>query len=90
MHIAPNLPFAPQTDPRTTLRTKAAELETSFLSEMLSHAGFDSTTQAMGGGQDAAQFSSFLRDAEAKAMVRAGGIGLTEALFQAMAGNGHA
>lgn len=74
------LPPAPQ------LRAKAAELETAFLSEMLGHAGLGAAKGDFGGGIGEEQFASFLREAEAKAIVRAGGIGLTEALFRAMGG----
>lgn len=70
----------------TLLRAKAAEMEAAFLSEMLGAAGFDTASEAFGGGMGEQQFSSFLRDAQAKAMVRAGGIGLTEALFRSMGG----
>lgn len=73
----------PSTSP---LRAKAAELETAFLSEMLGHAGLGAAKGDFGGGIGEEQFASFLREAEAKAIVRAGGIGLTEALFRAMGG----
>jgi flagellar protein FlgJ len=66
------------------LRHKAEELEASFLSEMLSYTGLNETSDFAGGsGED--QFSSFLRDEQAKAMVRSGGIGLAETIFQALA-----
>lgn len=68
----------------TLLRQRAAQLESTFLSQMLAHAGLDSALAGMGGGDGAAQFASFLRDAQADALVRAGGIGLTEPLFRAM------
>lgn len=66
------------------LRAKAAELETAFLAEMLSHAGFGAARDSFGGGVGEEQFASFLRNEQAAAMVRAGGIGLTEALFRAL------
>lgn len=69
------------------LRAKAAELESAFLSEMLGHAGLGAAKGDFGGGIGEEQFASFLREAEAKAIVKAGGIGLTEALFRAMGGN---
>ncbi len=74
------------TRPMSPLRAKAAELETAFLSEMLGQAGLGPQSGAFGGGIGEEQFASFLREAEAKAMVRAGGIGLTESLFRAMGG----
>jgi flagellar protein FlgJ len=76
-------PQPPQTNP---LREKAAQLETAFLAEMLSHAGLGTARESFGGGIGEEQFSSFLRQEQAAAMVKAGGIGLTEALFQALSG----
>ncbi len=69
------------------LRAKAAELETAFLAEMLGAAGLAPLQGAFGGGMGEEQFSSFLREAQAKAMVKAGGIGLTEAIFRALGGD---
>lgn len=68
------------------LREKAAQLETAFLAEMLGHAGLGDTRQSFGGGIGEEQFASFLRHDQAAAMVRAGGIGLTESLFRALSG----
>lgn len=67
------------------LRSKAAELETAFLSEMLRHSGIGEPIKSFGGGIGEEQFASFLREAQATAMVRAGGIGLTEPLLRALA-----
>lgn len=78
-------PMTPPADRTAQLRTQAGRLESAFLSQMLAHAGLDNATRAMGGGEGAAQFASFLRDAQADAMVRAGGLGLTESLFRALA-----
>lgn len=75
------LPQIPQINP---LREKAAELETAFLAEMLGHAGLGAAKDGFGGGIGEEQFSSFLRQEQAAAMVKAGGIGLTEILFRAM------
>ena len=66
------------------LRDKAQQLETQFLSEMLSYTGLNETSEFSGGiGED--QFSSFLRDAQARAMVDKGGIGLAETIFNSLA-----
>jgi len=66
------------------LRQKAEDLEAGFLSEMLSYTGLNETSDFAGGsGED--QFSSFLREEQAKAMVRSGGIGLAETIFQSLA-----
>lgn len=67
------------------MRRLAGELESTFLAEMLGHAGLGAAGQFAGGiGEE--QFASFLRREQAGAMVRAGGIGLAESLFLAMKG----
>lgn len=75
----------PGRDVETQLRRKAAELETAFLAEMLGHAGLGDARGAFGGGIGEEQFASFLRNEQAAAIVRAGGVGLTEQLFRALA-----
>jgi Rod binding domain-containing protein len=72
------------------LMKKARELEANFLSEMLSHTGLDAQTGAFTGGAGEDQFASFLRDAQAKAMVAHGGIGLSQSIFNALARRDHA
>lgn len=62
----------------------AQKLEANFLSEMLKSAGFGTPRQEFGGGAGEEQFGSFLRHAQAEAMVDAGGIGLAEHLFEAL------
>lgn len=66
------------------IRRQSQALEAAFLSQMLAHAGFDRAVEGLGGGAGAAQFASFLREAQADAMVRAGGLGLSESLFRAL------
>ena len=66
------------------LREAAQKMEATFLSEMLKSAGMGAPRDAFGGGAGEEQFSSFLREAQAEEMVKAGGIGLAEALFEAM------
>lgn len=70
-----------QTDP---LMAKARDLEAAFLAEMLTHAGLGAPADAFGGGQGEAQFASFMRQEQARLMVQGGGIGLAQAIFQAM------
>jgi Rod binding domain-containing protein len=78
-------PRATQPDPQSDpLRAVAEKLEASFLSEMLKSAGFGKAQESFGGGVGEEQFSSFLRDAEAREMARGGGIGLAESLFEAL------
>lgn len=76
------LPANADTDAR--LRDAAQKLESTFLAEMLKSAGFGATRSAFGGGIGEDQFSSFLRDAQANELARAGGIGLAETVFRAM------
>ncbi len=68
----------------TELRAAAEKLEAAFLSEMLKAAKLGETPEEFGGGIGEDQFASFLRDAQAQAMVDAGGIGLAESLFQSL------
>ncbi|MBF9035238.1 hypothetical protein HKCCE2091_13410 [Rhodobacterales bacterium HKCCE2091] len=72
----------PETD---ALRAAARELEAAFLSEMLKQAGFGEARGAFGGGVGEQQFASLLRDQHAHAMADAGGIGLAEQIFRALA-----
>ncbi|SNR49935.1 rod-binding protein [Puniceibacterium sediminis] len=66
------------------LREAAKELEAGFLAEMLKAAGLGKTSESFGGGQGEEQFSSFLRQEQARAMVEGGGIGLAESLYHAL------
>lgn len=76
---------APQGPPRdAALREAAKALEATFLAEMLKSAGLGESRGSFGGGPGEEQFSSFLRQSQAEAMVEAGGIGLAERLFEAL------
>lgn len=66
------------------MRDAAQELEAQFLAEMLRAAGVGKAQEAFGGGIGEEQFSSFLVDQHAKALVARGGIGLAESLFAAL------
>lgn len=66
------------------LRNRAQELEAQFLAEMLRHTGLRRPPESFGGGSGEDQFSSFLRQEQATAIARRGGIGLSEHLFNAM------
>lgn len=74
--------------PDAALRQKAQDLEAAFLAEMLGHAGLGRPPEVGGGGPGEAQFASFLRDAQAAALVRRGGIGLAEQIFEAIKARG--
>jgi len=74
-----------QNEKRDKALLKAAQdLEASFLAEMLKSAGFGKSREANGGGIGEDQFSSFLRQEHAKEMVKTGGIGLAQSLFEAL------
>jgi Rod binding domain-containing protein len=66
------------------LREAAQKLEATFLAEMLKSAGLGSQESEFGGGAGENQFSSFLVQAQAEEMAKAGGIGLSETLFEAL------
>jgi len=74
-----------QTDAK--LREAAEQLEANFLAEMLKSAGLGASRETFGGGAGEDQFSSFLRQAQAEEMVKSGGIGLAERLFEALRGS---
>lgn len=70
---------------RNQLLLEAAQtLEATFLSEMLKSAGVGAPRTSFGGGAGEEHFASFLREEQAAEMVKAGGIGLAEVLFNAM------
>lgn len=81
---APKLPEYMQNDAK--LRDAAQKLEATFLAEMLKAAGVGAPRETFGGGAGEEHFASFLREAQANEMVKSGGIGLAEALFEAMKG----
>jgi peptidoglycan hydrolase FlgJ len=66
------------------LRIAARKLEAGFLAEMLKSAGAGKSREAFGGGVGEDQFSSFMVEEQAEMMVAAGGIGLSEQLFEAL------
>ena len=66
------------------LRAAAADLEATFLAEMLKAAGLGRARESFGGGAGEDQFATFLLRAQAGEMVKTGGIGLAESLYQAL------
>ncbi len=73
-----------QRDPDKVLRQAADAMEASFLAQMLEAAGLGKTSESFGGGAGEDQFASFLVQAQAEEMVKSGGIGLSEAIFEAL------
>ena len=83
------LPLSPAPGRQAALRHAAQQIESTFLAEMLEAAGLGDTRGAFGGGAGEGQFSSFLVQAQADAMAAAGGVGLTELLFNALVERDH-
>lgn len=79
---AQTMPAAPSRD--QALRDVAQQLEASFLAEMLQSAGLGKSSSEFGGGAGEDQFASFLVQEQALAMVKAGGIGLAESIFESL------
>jgi flagellar protein FlgJ len=70
---------------RADIRRTAQEFEASFLSIMLQEMFQEVDVSApFGGGQGEEMFKSFLSDAMAKQMVKAGGVGLTHTVAREM------
>lgn len=84
MDIRSTTSLSPPVSQLQNLRDVANELEATFLAEMLKSAGLGKTRDGFGGGAGEDQFSSFLVQEQAKKMVRAGGIGLSEAIFNSL------
>lgn len=82
--LSPLSTAAPPSAQDKALRQAAQELEATFLAEMLKSAGLGQTSDSFGGGAGEDQFASFLVREQALAMVRAGGIGLSESIFEAL------
>lgn len=82
----PPPPFArPAMPSADSDRLRAARaLETAFLAEMLRAAGTATPRDSFGGGIGEDQFASFLAEAQAKALMRQGGLGLAEGIVRAM------
>lgn len=66
------------------MREASVQLEASFLAEMLKSAGVGKTSESFGGGIGEDQYASFLREQQADAMARSGGIGLAEQIFESL------
>ena len=89
IHTDPSVGLSKAPDQMMKARQTALRMEASFLSEMLKSAGFDGQKNTFSGSNSEDLFVSFHREAIAKQMVQAGGIGLSEYFFKAMmeAGN---
>lgn len=67
------------------LHSLAKKMEAQLLAEMLTSAGVGKPSESFGGGVGEEQFSSFLTQEYATAAVDAGGIGISETIFNALA-----
>jgi peptidoglycan hydrolase FlgJ len=83
MEIHPT-PAPVATERHDLLMSKAEELEASFMAEMLAHSGLGELKGAFGGAEGEAQFTSFLRQEQARLIVQNGGLGLAELIFNSM------
>ncbi len=70
--------------PDHALRQAAQQLEASFLAEMLKATGLGKMSQDFGGGAGEDQFASFLVQAQADEMAKAGGIGLAQSIYESL------
>jgi peptidoglycan hydrolase FlgJ len=84
-------PLLPGTAPdrHHQMMAKAEELEATFLAEMLGHAGLgnagmDGGSSGFDGGHGEEQFTSFLKQEQARIIVEKGGIGLAQLIFNSM------
>ena len=75
---------APLTGRKAALMAQAQALEAGFLAEMLNHAGLRGGEGDFAGGAGEAQFSSFLRQEQARLVVARGGIGLAQQIFDSL------
>lgn len=89
MDLPPILARTEQTSRDLALRDVAKKLEASFLAEMLRSAGLGKVSDSFGGGIGEEQFSSFLVDQQAHAIVERGGIGLAETLYHSLKERDH-
>lgn len=86
MNIAPPPPAPVVADSArdARLRDAALRLEARFLKGMLESAGLGKPPAGLSGGAGEDQFASFLLEAQALRLAKAGGIGLAESLFEAL------
>lgn len=87
--LSPLVPNRPLPPPDQALRDAAQKLEASFLAEMLVAAGFGDARKSFGGGHGEDHFASLMVREHAAAIVRAGGIGLSESIFEALKDRHH-
>ena len=82
-NISATRPASTQTSD-DALRVASEKLAATFLAEMLDAAGLGRTPEGFGGGAGEDQFASFLVQEQAEQIVKAGGMGLAEAIFNTL------
>ncbi|MEO0679190.1 MAG: rod-binding protein [Pseudomonadota bacterium] len=80
---AANSPRAATPEPGD-VRRAAEDFEAAFLAEMLKHTGLGETPEGFGGGSGEDAFGSLLVREQAQLMAERGGIGLADAIEQAL------
>jgi peptidoglycan hydrolase FlgJ len=81
-------PAIGHTETSASLHKTSRAFETVLVSQMLQAAGLNKPVEGFGGGIGEEQFTSFLTDLQAQAMVDRGGLGLAQRLFVIMAQKG--
>lgn len=82
--ISPIGATAPAAPKDKALMDAAQKLEATFLAEMLKSAGLGQSSESFGGGAGEDQFASFLVQEQAMQMVKSGGIGLSESIYETL------
>jgi Rod binding domain-containing protein len=83
------LTAAPPLAREQALRSAARALEATFLAQMLEAAGLGAPSESFGGGAGEDQFASLLRMEQARLLADRGGLGLSEAIFDALKERAH-
>ncbi|MFV0475104.1 MAG: hypothetical protein ACK5MQ_12995 [Pikeienuella sp.] len=86
--VSPSLPPAPvrpAAPEDAALRKAAADFEAVFLQEMFKQAGLGAPREANGGGVGEQAFAGLLARDWAQTVAEAGGLGLSERIYQALA-----
>jgi peptidoglycan hydrolase FlgJ len=82
----PSIPLAGSQSPtiQDPLRKASRALESNFIAEMLKSAGVGQSRGEFGGGQGEDGFASFLVTAQAEMIVKAGGFGLADKIYESL------
>lgn len=78
-------PAEPARGPDAPLRDVATKFEAVFLAEMFAHTGLGATRESNGGGAGEEAFASLLAREWADKVAAAGGFGLADRIYQALA-----